>query len=37
MWRESTHQNEMKRMAEVKNQAVAKHFELPLKTSSENP
>src|SRR5213595_2514596 len=29
-WRESTHQNEMKRIAEVKNQAVQAHFELPL-------
>src|SRR2546430_12436911 len=36
-WRESAHQDEMKRMAEVKNEAVQAHFTLPLPTTSKNP
>jgi hypothetical protein len=34
-WRDSIHQKEMTRMAEVKNQAVQAHFELPLSTSAK--
>ena len=37
-WRESTHLNEVMRMAEVKNQAVQAHFALPLPTTTpKNP